>query len=160
VKTRTINCMKTKHQILLVATTVAAFALNACVSSPHPGDAARAPINQALTASPRYREDHPELLRMPDTGEKSEARWTRSREYIAKLAENRALASSPRFLEDYQELLRTPETIDESEAKWARSREHLAKLAENRALATSPRFLEVHRELLFAPISEGRFQPW
>ena len=109
-KTRTINCMKTKHQILLVATTVAAFALDACVSSPHPGDA--------------------------------------------------ALASSPRFIEVYQELLGTPETIDESEAKWARSREHLAKLAENRALATSPRFLEVHPELLFAPISEGRFQPW
>src|SRR5271170_468709 len=88
--------MKTKHQILLVAT---------CVSSPHPGDAARAPINQALTASPRYREDHPELLRMPDAGEKSEARWSRSREYIAKLAENRALASSPRFLEVHPDLL-------------------------------------------------------
>src|SRR6267378_1178590 len=96
--------------------------------------------NRALLRSPRYLEEHPELLR-------SRA-GTESRvfepERPAKPTANIALANSPRYREEHPEL------------RWAKlpakpavsANEGLAKLMENKALAASPRFREEHPGLL------------
>jgi len=60
------------------------------------------PNNTALLASPRYLEEHPELLRIPSSQEPSALQ----RDRLARLTENTALANSPRFLEEHPELLR------------------------------------------------------
>ena len=133
--------MKTTNRILLVAA-AAAFTLNASVSGAESASPARVPTNQALAASPRYLEEHPELLRIPQPVEESEARAARARKQLAQLAENRALANSPRFLEEHPELLRTPPSAEAAYAKAARIRKQLAKLMENRAWAASPRVRE------------------
>ena len=123
--------MKTLNHLLVAA--AAAFALNVALAT-------EASNNTALLHSPRYLEEHPELLRWQPSGRESNT------VYQARLTENIALANSPRFREAHPELQVTPP--DQSLAPNASERDRLSQLTENKALANSPRFLEEHPELL------------
>lgn len=139
--------MKTTNRIILVTAVAAAFTLNANVKGSESVSLPGIPVNQALAASPRYIEVHPELLRIPQSVEESEIKAARIRKQLAKLLENRALATSPRFLEAHPELLRPPTSTEEDQAKAARIKKQMAKLMENRAWAASPRVREAFPEL-------------
>jgi len=123
--------MKTLNYLLVAA--AAGFALNVALAT-------EASNNTALLHSPRYLEEHPELLRGQSSGRESKT------VYQAKLTENIALANSPRFREAHPELQVTPP--DQSLAQNVSKRDRLSQLTENKALANSPRFLEEHPELL------------
>jgi len=131
--------MKTLNYLLVAAVTT--FTLNVALAT-------EASNNIALLHSPRYLEEHPQLLRGQSFGRESKA------VYQAKLTENIALANSPRFREAHPELRVTP-LADQSVAQNVSGSDRLSKLTENRALATSPRFLEAHPELLYSkPVFE------
>jgi hypothetical protein len=139
---------KWNRLMLIVAVATAGVSLSAQTCKPSAG--AELTDNAALLSSPRYREEHPELLRARQPGEENPALEARR---LAALTENTALANSPRFLEDHPELLRAgfaaeqPQSVSEAD--------RLRKLTENKALADSPRFREVHPELLRAqPVFE------
>ncbi|HWC60234.1 MAG TPA: hypothetical protein VHC44_11120 [Verrucomicrobiae bacterium] len=125
--------MKTLNHFLVAA--VAAFTLNAAFT-------AEASNNTALLHSPRYLEEHPELLRGQSVDRAS------TTIHHAKLTENIALANSPRFREAHPELRWATPLPDQSLTRNASESERLSKLTENKALANSPRFLEEHPELL------------
>lgn len=125
--------MKTLNHVLVAAT--AAFTLNVALATT-PSN------NTALLHSPRYLEEHPELLRMQSLGRVSQA------VPLAKLTRNIALANSPRFREEHPELRWVQPALDRSVAQNASESDRFAKLTENRALTHSPRFLEEHPELL------------
>jgi hypothetical protein len=99
--------------------------------------------NAALLASPRYREEHPELLRAWTSDQETPAYQAQR---LVKLTENAALANSPRFLEEHPELLRA--ALPEQDTQASSKGDRLRKLTENKALAASPRFREKHPELL------------
>jgi hypothetical protein len=125
--------MKNLNQLLVAATV--AFALNVALAT-------QASNNTALLHSPRYLEEHPELLRGQPSGRESKT------VYQAKATENIALANSPRFREEHPELRWSTPAPVESVARNVGESERLSKLTENRALANSPRFREEHPELL------------
>jgi hypothetical protein len=141
--------MKKWNQLMLIvatATVGASLSAQTC----KPSAIAGLTDNAALLSSPRYREEHPELLRCPPPREMTAALEAQR---LAALTENTALANNPRFLEEHPELLRAgfateqPQSVSEAD--------RLRKLTENKALAASPRFREVHPELLHAqPVFE------
>ncbi len=134
--------------MLIVATTMVGASLSAQTCKP--SASAELTDNAALLSSPRYLEDHPELLRPRPSREESPALKAQR---LAVLTENAALANSPRFLEDYPALLRSAYSTNLSQT--VSQADQLKKLTENKALAASPRFLEVHPELLHAqPVFE------
>lgn len=133
--------MKTKIN-LSVLTVAAALSMSVTAGFAQRFDNVGSLKNRALAASPRFLEQHPELLRPQPSVEETEAKDARIREQLAKLMENRALATSPRFLEQHPELLRSQPSAEEAAAKDARIRAQMAKLMENRALVASPRFRE------------------
>lgn len=99
--------MKTTNRILLLAAAAAAaFTLNASVSGAESASPARVPTNQALAASPRYLEEHPELPRTPPSAEAAQAKAARIRKQLAKLMANRAWAASPQVREEFPRLTR------------------------------------------------------
>ena len=106
---------------------------------------AKLTTNKALLHSPRYLEEHPELLRPADS-EQREQSTIHKRDSLAKLSANTALAHSPRFREDHPQLLWATSPAEERTA--ARETHRLVNLTENKALANSPRFREEHPELL------------
>ena len=106
---------------------------------------AKAPKQTALLSSPRYLEEHPELLRTPPSREKASTLQT---DRLATVTENRALANSPRFREAHPELRWAIPSGQEPVAQAVSESERLKKLTENKALANSPRFREEHPELL------------
>lgn len=106
---------------------------------------AKAPKQTALLSSPRYLEEHPELLRVPSFRGRSAALQT---DRLATITENTALANSPRFREEHPELRWAMPSAEQSAAQNVREGDRLRKLTENRALAASPRFREEHPELL------------
>jgi|SRR5579885_1870125 hypothetical protein len=124
--------MKTLNHLLVAA--VVAFTLNAAFAVESK--------NTALLHSPRYLEEHPELLRGQSSGQESKT------VYQAKLTENVALANSPRFREAHPELRWATSSPEQSLSRNVSESERLSKLTENKALANSPRFLEEHPELL------------
>ncbi len=134
--------MKMTNRIFLVVAAAAAFTLNADAGSSAAVCCASVPTNHGLAASPRYLEEHPELLRVPQSVQESEAKAARVRKELAQLTENRALATSPRFVEEHPELLRVSPSAEEAQASAARIQKQLAKLMENRAWAGSPRARE------------------
>jgi len=134
--------MKTKINLFALAATTAALSMGITTGSGQLSDNVEPPKNRAVSASPRFLEEHPELLRVPPSVEETSARAARIREQMAKLTKNRALATSPRFLEEHPELLRPQPSVKETKAKDARIRAQMAKLMENRALVASPRFRE------------------
>jgi hypothetical protein len=122
---------KLKH--LLVAA-VAAFAFNAAF-------AAEASKNTALLTSPRYLEEHPELLRGRTFGGESKIASQ------VNLAGNIALANSPRFREAHPELRWAASSVPQSGTPSISESERWARLTANKALAASPRFREAHPEV-------------
>jgi hypothetical protein len=125
--------MKTLKHLLVAA--VATFAFNAAF-------AAEASRNTALLTSPRYLEEHPELLRGQTFGGESKIASQ------AKLTGNIALANSPRFREAHPELRWAASSSEQSSARSISPGERRRKLTANQALAASPRFREQHPEIL------------
>ena len=123
--------MKTTDRILFLTAAVAALTLSAGARGSESVSSARVPTQQGLAASPRYLEEHPELSRIPQSGEASKAKTA-----------NRGFATSPRFLEMHPELLRPQSSAEKAQSKVVRIRMQLARLMENRAWAASPRALE------------------
>src|SRR6266436_7154633 len=110
-----------------------------------PDSIASSTKNTALLASPRYLEEHPELLRTPLSREKASTLQTNR---LATVTEHTALANSPRFREAHPELRWAMPSGQEPVAQAVSESERLKKLTENKALANSPRFREEHPELL------------
>ena len=118
-------------------------ALTTQAGGPH--TLAKLTTNKALLHSPRYLEEHPELLR-PAESEQRERSTMHKRDSAAKLSANTALAHSPRFREEHPELLWATSPAQQRMAQSETDR--LTKLTENKALTNSPRFREEHPELL------------
>ncbi len=129
--------------MLIVATATVGASLSAQTCKP--SATAEPTDNAALLSSPRYLEDHPELLRPPPSREENPALKAQR---LAVLTENSALANNPRFLEDHPVLLRAAYSTDQSQS--VSQADRVRKLTENKALADSPRFQELHPQLLRA----------
>ena len=129
--------MKSLNYLLIAAAvaTMANVAPATQAGERHPW--AKLTPNKAILHSPRYLEEHPELLRATQD-EQSSARKTHS---LANLNRNSALANSPRFREEHPELLWT----NPSPGRTTASEQ---ELTENKALVNSPRFREQRPELL------------
>src|SRR6266446_4754251 len=95
------KAMKTLNYLVLTVGSAAALAM---ALPAHAGESlavGKTPKHTALLSSPRYLEEHPELLCMPFS-DKEPAALQKDR--LAALTENSALANSPRFLEAHPEL--------------------------------------------------------
>jgi hypothetical protein len=128
------------HHILTVA--AAAFGAALLAQADEPPAIEKPQKNAALLASPRYLEEHPEVLRGGTAGGPSPAL---KRNWPAKLTTNAALVNSPRFREEHPELVWAASPAEERQA--ISESDRLRKLTENKALAASPRFREEHPEL-------------
>jgi hypothetical protein len=125
--------MKTMNHLLVAA--AAAFALNVALAT-------EASNNTALLHSPRYLEEHPELLRAVPPSVESPAHKAKR---LTEPTKNTALANSPRFREEHPELLWAASPAEQRTT--VSEGDRLIKLTENKALAASPRFREEHPEL-------------
>lgn len=132
--------MKIPNHLLVAA--AAALTVNVALAAQagEPDSIASSTKNTALLASPRYLEEHPELLR---TAAKSEPSPVRKAD---RLTRNSALANSPRFREEHPGPLWAKSSAEQGTT--VSERDRLVKLTENKALANSPRFREEHPELL------------
>jgi hypothetical protein len=139
---------KWNHLMLIVAVATVGVSLPAQASNP--SASGRLTDNAALLSSPRYLEDHPELLRGWPNGR--DISVVKAQQFPA-LTDNIALAGSPRYEEKHPELLRSLSPAEQHQADSEATR--MRKLTENSALAATPRFREVHPELLRAqPVFE------
>jgi hypothetical protein len=121
--------MKTKlHSTLTALATALAFGMNLHA-------AVQVPANSALAHSPRYLEEHPELLRRGMSDVAPPGSWALTR------TSNRALAASPRYLEQHPELGRVAVARDRNDQSVPR------EVLRNRAFAASPRVLEEYPAL-------------
>jgi hypothetical protein len=141
--------MKTLKQLLTTVTFLLAANMLFAAETDKTAIPSKSSKNTALLASPRYLENHPELLRgQSSVGEAKTANK-------AKPTENIALANSPRFREAHPELRWTTSSADQMLAQNTSQSERLSQLTQNKALAASPRFLEQHPELLHSkPVFE------
>lgn len=138
--------MKTLNHILIAAS--AALLTVSTSQADEPRAISAAHENTALLSSPRYLEEHPELLRTPSVGRKSHPVSTKR---SVETAVNTALANSPRFREEQFRF--APVAEEEAIAEQISETERFRRLMENRALASSPRFREQHPELLRVALS-------
>jgi hypothetical protein len=138
----------TSNHVAIIA--ACAWSTSLSVQASTQSSTARLEPNAALLANPRYREEHPEILRAESAATKSHAS---NANYPLKLSRNAALANSPRFPEEHPELLRRPVSEEEALAKASEARKQLAAMMENVALASSPRAREDPPELLHIPTS-------
>ncbi len=134
--------MKIKKHVIFTAAFFVFIGLYRAAAGPGPADFGRSQTNPLTTASPRYLEDHPELLRGSPSPEETTARLERYRTYLTKLMENSAIAHSPRILEEYPELQRVPKSGDAFQTAAIRRAKQMAKLLKNQAWANSPRVRE------------------
>jgi hypothetical protein len=135
--------MKTLNSILVTAAAALALTASFSTQAGELGNASRLSRNAAVLASPRYLEEHPELLHMQSAGKKLSVM---NADRLAKLTENAALANSPRFREEHPDLRWLGSSPEYRQAMSETAR--LNKLTENAALANSPRFREENPELL------------
>jgi hypothetical protein len=135
--------MKTLNSLLVAAAAAVTLGATFSAQAGEAGVPSTLSRNTAVLASPRYLEEHPELLRGKPSGWESPSIKA---ERVAKLTENAALANSPRFREEHPELRWLGSSPDYNQA--ISERDRLNKLTENAALANSPRFREEHPELL------------
>jgi hypothetical protein len=133
--------MKKWNHLMLIAA-AASIGVSLSAETCKPSANSQLTDNVALLSSPRYREDHPELLRSVASGNDTSARKAQR---LAALTKNVALANSPRFREEHPELLWA--AISEEHAQAASDADRSRKLTENAALEDSPRFRETHPEL-------------
>ena|ERR1700728_3148429 len=135
--------MKNLNRLMLIVA-AATFGVSLSAQTCNPSASAALTSNAGLLASPRYREEHPELSLGRTSGG--------NRQQIA-LTDNIALADSPRYREDHPEILRSVSLAEQQQA--ASEADRMRKLTENSAVAASPRFREVHPELsLTRPVFE------
>lgn len=132
--------MTTPNYLLVAVATLLTVNLALSTQAGKPDSTASSTKNTALLASPRYLEEHPELLRGRAASEQSPARKT------DRLTQNTALANSPRFREEHPGPLWATSSAEQRTT--VSERDRLIKLTENKALAASPRFREEHPELL------------
>jgi hypothetical protein len=125
------------HLILTIA--AAAFGAALLAQADEPPAIEKTPKNAALLASPRYLEEHPEVLRGGTAGGPSTALKT---DRPAKLTRNASLVNSPRFREEHPELVWVAPPAEKRQAISESNR--LQELTKNKALAASPRFREEH----------------
>lgn len=137
--------MKTLNHLLLAVTAVATFGATLAAQAEQIPTIVKATQNTALFTSPRYREAHPELLRVPSVPQES---TTVQIDRRATLTKNTALASSPRFREAHPELRWSPSSTEPLAKQNVSESERRSALTSNKALAASPRFREQHPELL------------
>jgi len=137
--------MKTLNGLLMAAAAVLTVNLAIATQAGEPSTLAKSPQNKAVLKSPRYLEEHPELLRGQSSGVESPALKS---EQLTKVTENSALAHSPRFREEHPELRWAIASAEQSVAQRTSEKDRLRKLTENKASAASPRFREEHPELL------------
>ena len=142
--------MKRLNHLVLTVASAAALGMALPLQARESLAGVKTPQDTARLSSPRYLEEHPELLRMPSSGAEPSVL---PRDRLAKLTENTALANSPRFQEEHPELRWVLPPGQQFIPATVSQRERLEKLTENTALANSPRFLEAHPELL-------RREPW
>ena len=128
--------MKTTKNFL--AATVAVAALNVALAADASG-------NDALRHSPRYLEEHPELLRAPSASREARPFYPKR---SVEMAVNTALANRPRFREEHPEFRFAPASGQQTIVAQPHEIERLRRLTENKALAASPRFREQQPELL------------
>jgi hypothetical protein len=127
--------------ILIAAVTMVGVSLPAETSKP--SASRQLTDNVAELFSPRYLEDHPELLRGVTSVKDTPALKAQR---LAALTKNGALANSPRFREEHPELLWAASSAEQPQA--VSEADQLRKLTENKAVANSPRYRETHPELL------------
>jgi hypothetical protein len=133
--------MKTLNHLLVAASAVLAVNVALATQAGESCTLEKPEKNIALLASPRYLEDHPELLR---TGSAVVASPAQQAKRLAELIRNSALASSPRFREEHSELLWAASTAEARQT--VGETDGLSGLTDNEALASSPRFREKHPE--------------
>jgi len=143
-KNRKSKAMKTLNGLLMTGAALITVNLAIATQAGEPSTLPKS-LNKALLASPRYLEEHPELLRGQQAAGESPAL---NPGHLATVTENNALAHSPRFREEHPELRWAMPSAQESVAQNGRDGDRLSKLLENKALAASPRFREEHPELL------------
>ena len=135
--------MKVLNHLIVAATAVVALNVTLFTQAGEPRTMAKSSRASSLLASPRYLEEHPELLRGQATeGETSPFKTNHS----ARHTENIALASSPRFREEHPELRWTMAAGGQLMARNGAEKARLGKFAQVKALAASPRFREEHPE--------------
>lgn len=137
--------MKTRN-LIVAAVAVATLNVTTSVQAGEPLRSSGS-RNVALLNSPRFLEEHPELLRAAPSAKGTRAMDHRKAERLAKLTANSALASSPRFREEHPELRWATPAVMEFITRAVDESDRLANLKANRAVAKSPRFLEEHPEL-------------
>jgi hypothetical protein len=134
--------MKRFNRRLLAIAVATTFGVALSVQAGNPPATDAPTRNAALRASPRYLEEHPELLSGRLTAAQTQTLHARP---PATVTHNAALANTPRYLEDHPGLrtgmASTPRVHRVTES------ERLDKLTKNKALAASPRFREEHPEL-------------
>jgi hypothetical protein len=135
--------MKTLNSLLVAAASAVALGATFCAQAGEGGVSSTLSRNAAVLASPRYLEEHPELLRGRSFDWESPSIKA---ERQAKLTENIALANSPRFREEHPDLRWSGSSPENRQV--ISETDRLNKLTENAALANSPRFREEHPELL------------
>jgi hypothetical protein len=138
--------MKLSKKSLLLTMSTGIFFLPAILSAEPRFGSSAGPNNYAVFASPRFLEEHPELLRVAPSTEFPSGKTGRVEEMV-NLNQKATLATSPRFIEEHPELQRIPPSPEKATARARRERERLNELMQNTALAVSPRFLEEHSEL-------------
>ena len=99
--------MKTKNRVQLLAVSAAALLLNVSTSSGQVFDSVEALNNRAVAASPRAREEFPELSRPAQPARAADA------SLASTVLKNRAFASSPRAQEEFPWLARGTLTVTE-----------------------------------------------
>jgi hypothetical protein len=135
--------MKTLNHILIAA---AALLLTVGASqADEPRADALTRQNSALLSSPRYLEEHPELLRSSSAARQSNSVSVKQ---SVETPVNIALANSPRFREQHPEYRFATVSPARTIASRINPAEQLRRLTQNRALAANPRFREQHPELL------------
>ena len=137
--------MKRLNHLALTVASAAALGMALPAQAGEAIAGAKTPKDTARLSSPRYLEEHPELLHGSSFREESPGLH---KDRLARLTGNTALANSPRFQEEHPELRWVLPPGQQFIPPTISQRERLEKLTENTALANSPRFLEEHPELL------------
>lgn len=121
----------------ILTATAAALAVSLNLHAGSPGSA-----NRALAHSPRYIEEHPELIR--GTARSSALHEVKPESVGTKLTTNRALAASPRYLEEFPGLAR----VDVASRPGRDANDVPSEVLQNKAFVASPRVQEQFPSLM------------
>ena len=139
--------MKIKKHVSFKAAFLVFVGLYRAAAGPGPADFGRNQTNPLTMTSPRYLEDHPELLRVSPSPKEAAARLEQYRTYLTELMANLAFSHSPRILEEYPELQRVSISAEASQTAVIRREKRMATLLKNQAWVNSPRAREEFPDL-------------